>query len=80
MTKLNTTDWSPMIALTLRMMALWLRIADFKFTNNFIICDRLPDMEILFGIDIQKTLSLSYALDKEKKLLHTEGWQISHLH
>ena len=30
------------------------RIADFKFTHNFIICDRLPDTEIPFGIDIQK--------------------------
>ena len=48
-TKLNTADGSPMTAL--RMMALQLRIADFKFTHNFIICDRLPDMEILFGID-----------------------------
>ena len=50
--KLNTADGSPMTALG--MMALKLRIADFKFANNFIICDRLPDMEILLGIDIQK--------------------------
>ena len=64
MTKLNTADGSPMTAL--RIMALQLRIADFKFTDNFIICDRLPDMEILFGIDIQKKISLSYASDKEK--------------
>ena len=51
---------------SLGMMALHLRIADLKFTHNFIICDRLPDMEILFGMDIQKTFSLSYAWDKEK--------------
>ena len=50
----------------LGMMALQLRIADFKFTHNFIICSRLPDTEILFGIDIQKKVSLSYAWDKEK--------------
>ena len=48
------------------MTALHLRIADFKFTHNFIICDRLPDTEIIFGIDIQKKFSLSYAWDKEK--------------
>ena len=39
--KLNTTDGSPMSALG--MTALHLRIAEFKFTNNFIICDQLPD-------------------------------------
>ena len=64
MTKLNTAHGLPMTALG--MMAFKLRIADFKFTHNFIIYDRLPDMEILFGIDIQKKFSLSYAWDKEK--------------
>ena len=51
---------------TLGMTALHLRIAEFKFTHNFVICDRLLDMEIIFGIDIQKKFSLSYAWDKEK--------------
>ena len=51
---------------TLGMRALQLRIADFKFTHNFIICDRIPDTAILFGIDIQKIFSLTYAWDKEK--------------
>ena len=37
-TTLNTADGSPMTALG--MMALHLRIADIKFTHNFIICDR----------------------------------------
>ena len=50
----------------LGMIALHLQIAEFKFTHNFVICDRLPDMEIIFGIDIQKKFSLSYAWDKEK--------------
>ena len=53
-----------MIALGIRILQL--RMADFKFTDNFIICQRLPDMEILFGIVIQKKNSLSYAWDKEK--------------
>ena len=51
---------------TLGMTALHLRIAEFKFTHNFIICNWLPDMELIFGIDIQKKFSISYALDKEK--------------
>ena len=34
--------------------------------NNFIICDQLPDTEFIFGIDIQKKFSLSYAWDKDK--------------
>ena len=51
-TKLNTADGSTMTALGIT--AFHLRIEYFKFTHNFIICDRLPDTEILFGIDIQK--------------------------
>ena len=53
------TDSSPMTALHLR-------IADFKFTHNFIICERLPDTEIIFEIDIQKKFSISYTWDKDK--------------
>ena len=63
-TKLNTADGSPMTALGIT--ALHLRKADFKFTHNFIICDRLHDTEIQFEIDIQNKFSLSYAWDKEK--------------
>ena len=57
--KLNTTDGSPMSALGVT--ALHLRIAKFKFTHNFIICDQLPETELIFGIDIQKKFSLSNA-------------------
>ena len=52
--------------MALGMAALDLRIAEFKFTHNFVICNRLPDTEIIFGIDIQKKFSLSYAWDKGK--------------
>ena len=62
--KLNTVDCLPMTAL--RMMALHLRIAEFKFTHNFVICNRLPDTKIIFGIDIQMKFSVSYAWDKAK--------------
>ena len=50
----------------LGMTALHLRIAEFKSTHNFIICDRLPDTGIIFGIDVEKKFSLSYSWDKEK--------------
>ena len=62
--QLNTADGSPMTAL--RIMTLQLRIADFKFSHNFIICDGLPKTELLFGINVQKKYSLSYAWDREK--------------
>ena len=62
--KLNTDDSSLMTILG--MTALHLRIADFKFTHNFVICDRLPDTELIFGIDVQKKFSISYVWDKEK--------------
>ena len=62
--KLNTASSSPMTALG--MTALHLHIAEFKFTHNFVICDRLPDTETILGIDIQKKFSLSYVWDKEK--------------
>ena len=52
--------------MTLGSTALHLWIAEFKFTHNFIICDQLPDTELIFGIDIQKKFSLSYAWDKDK--------------
>ena len=48
------------------MTALHMRIADFKFTHNFIICDRLLDTEIIFGIDVQKKFSISHTWDKAK--------------
>ena len=57
--KLNTADGSPMSAIG--MTALHLRIAEFKFTHNFIICNQLPEMELIFGIDIQRKFSISYA-------------------
>ena len=47
-------------------MTLQLRIADFKFSHDFIACDRLPKTELLFGIDVQNKFSLSYSWDREK--------------
>ena len=63
-TTLTTADGSPMTVLG--MTALHLSVVDFKFTHDVIICDRLPDTEIILGIDIQKKFSLSFAWEKEK--------------
>ena len=64
MAKLNTADGSHMTALG--MTVLHLQILEFKFTHNFVIGDKLLDTEIIFGIDIPKKFSLSYAWEKEK--------------
>ena len=63
MAKLNTADGSPMSAIG--MTALHLRIAEFKFMQNFIICDQLPETELILGIDMQRKFSLLYMWDKE---------------
>ena len=63
--KLNTVDGSPMT--TLGTTALHLCITDFKCTHNFIICNQLPDTELIFSIEIQKKFSLSYAWDKDQQ-------------
>ena len=47
-------------------IALHLKIPDFKFTHDFVICNRLPDTELIFGIDIQKKFSISYMWYKDK--------------
>ena len=63
----------------LGMTALHLRIADFRFTHNFIICDTLPDTEVISGIDVQKKFSLSYAWDKEKNCyIQKDGRFLTH--
>ena len=44
----------------LRATALHLRIAEFKFTHNFRICNQLPETELIFDIDIQRKFSLMH--------------------
>ena len=68
--KLNTADGSPMVALGSTALHLW--IAKFKFTHNFILCDQLPETELIFGINIQKKFLLSYPWDKEKIAIYKE--------
>ena len=58
---------------------LW--IAEFKFTHNLIICNQLPETELIFGIDIQKKFSLSFAWDKEKNCyLQRNGKFLVYIH
>ena len=57
----------------LGMTALHLWIAEFKFMHTFVICDKPPDTEIIFSIDIQRKFSLSYAWDKEKNCYIQKG-------
>ena len=53
---------------------LYLHIANMKFAHTFIICDKLPDTDILFGIDIQKKYSVSYSWGVDKQLfIQREG-------
>ena len=69
---LNTADGFLMTALG--MTALHLRIVEFKFAHNFIICNRLPNTELIFGIDIEKKFSISYTWAKEKNFyIQKEG-------
>ena len=42
--------------------------ANFTFSHTFVICDKVSDTDILFGIDIQKNFSLSYSWDSNKQL------------
>ena len=61
--------------------ALHLRITEFKSTHNFIICDQLPETELIFGIDIQRKFSLSYAWDKERNCyIQRDGKFLVHMH
>ena len=71
--KLNTADGSPMSAIGTT--ALHLRIAEFKFTHNSIICDQLPKTELIFGINIQRKFLLSYAWDKERNCYIQREWK-----
>ena len=77
--QINTADGSPMSAIGTT--TLHLRIAEFKFTHNFIICDQRPETELIFGIDIQRKFSLSYAWDMERNYyIEREGKFLVYTH
>ena len=64
----------------LGMIALHLRIADFKLTHNFIIYNRLLDTESIFGIDVQKKFLISYAWDKAQNCYIQKDAKFHHIH
>ena len=68
--KLNTADGSPMT--TMGSTALHLCIADFKFTHNFIICNQLPNTELIFGIDIQRSSHYPMPWIKNSSAIYNE--------
>ena len=69
---LKTADGSSMSSLD--KATLHLCIANFKIFHTFIICNKLPETDISFGIDIQKRYSLSYSWDLDKQLfIQREG-------
>ena len=47
---------------------LHLHTAKIQVSHTFIICDKLQDTDILFGIGIQKRYSLSHSWDSNKQL------------
>ena len=77
--RLNTADGSAMSAIG---TTAWnLRIAEFKFMHNFIICDQLRETELIFGIHIERKFSLSYAWDKERNCyIQREGKFLVYTH
>ena len=66
---------------TLGSAALHLCIADFTFTHNFIVCNQLPDTELILGMDIQRKFSLSYTWDKDHQCyIQRNGKFLSFMH
>ena len=63
---LKTADQSAMSSLG--KATLHLCIANFKFSHTLVRCHKLPDTDILFGIDIQIRYSISYSWDADKQL------------
>ena len=63
---LQTEDGWPMSFI--EKASLHFHIADLKFLHTFVICSRLPEIDFLFGIDLQKLYSLSYCWDSDRQL------------
>ena len=63
---LKTAGWSSMSSLG--KATLHLHTANFKSAHTLIICDKLPETDILFSIDTQKRYCLSYSWDSDKQL------------
>ena len=40
----------------------------FQILHTFVICDKLPNIDFFFGIDLQKCCSLSYYRDSDRHL------------
>ena len=67
---MNTAEGSPMTGLG--MTALHLRIAESKFTHNFVICDGLLDMEIILAYIFKRSF-LSHMLWTKGRIVTCKG-------
>ena len=74
--KLNTANDSPMTALG--MTALHLRIADFKFTHYFVICDRLPDTEIILAWTFRRSFHFYMLGTKKMTVMYKDMVYFTH--
>ena len=70
--KVITADGSPMTALG--MTALHLRIAEFKFTHDFVILQQTPRYRNYFWHRHTKEVFSFICLGQGKELLYTKGW------
>ena len=68
--KLNTADGSPMMALG--STALHLQIAEFKFTHNFIICNQLPETELILALTYKRSSHYLMLGTKRKIVIYKE--------
>ena len=75
---LKTADGSAMSSLG--KATFHLHTANFKFPHTSIICGKVLDTNILFGIDIQKREYLSYSWDVNKQLFIQRERIIFNLH
>ena len=66
--KLNTADGSPMMALESTALHLW--IAEFKFTHNFIICNQLPETELILASIYRKSFPYLMLGIRTKIVIH----------
>ena len=64
---LRTADWSPISSTGKATLSL--QIADCKFSYTFLICYRLPEADLLFGIDLHKWYCLSDCWDLDRHLV-----------
>ena len=75
---LRTAYGSPMSLMGKATLHLW--IEDFKFSHTFVICDRLPETDFLFGHQPTEMVFLILLLELRQTSLHTKGMLFPDIH